>query len=63
MPDVQPFITLKTDQIGAERRGRSGSERRFSHAGFAFQKERPLETKRQKQGDRKAAIGDVVLCG
>ena len=63
MADVQPFIALKTNQIGAERRGRSGSERRLTDAGFTFEKERPIETKRQKQRDRKAAIGYIVLLG
>jgi hypothetical protein len=63
MADVQAFVTLQTDQIGVERRRRGGSERRLADAGFALQKQRPLETKRQKQRNRKASVGDIVLIG
>lgn len=63
MADVQAFIALQTDQISVERRGRRGSERRLADAGFALQKERSLETKRQKQRNRKATVGDIVLIG
>jgi len=63
MADVESFVALKTDQIGAERGGRGGSQGGFAYTGFPLEKERPLEAKRQKQRDRKTAIGDILLLG
>jgi hypothetical protein len=63
MADVEPFIALKSDQIGGECRRRSRGERRFADARLSLEKERPLEAKRQEESGSKAAISDVVLFG
>jgi hypothetical protein len=49
MTDIESFVTLQTNQVGAERsRGRRGKGR-LADAGFTLEKERPLEAKRQEQ--------------
>ena len=63
MADVQAFVALKTDQIGGERGGRSRSKRRLTYTCFSLEKQRPLEAKREKQRDRKTAIGHIMLVG
>src|SRR5262245_60691922 len=54
MADVQTFVALKTDQLGAECSRRSRGERRLADTRFSLEKQRSLETKREKQRDRKA---------
>ncbi len=47
--DVEAFIALEANQIGAERRGGGGGERGLADAGFALEKQRPFQAKRQEQ--------------
>jgi hypothetical protein len=63
MADVEAFVTLQTNQVGAERGRGSRGECRLADAGFTFEKKRPLETKREEQRDREPAVGDVLLFG
>ena len=61
MADVEPFVALQTNEIRLQRRRGRRRQRGLTHAGFAFEKERPLEAKRQKQRNRETAVGDVVV--
>ena len=47
--DVEAFIALEANQIGAERGRRCAGKRGFADAGLALQIQRPLQTERQKQ--------------
>ena len=63
MPDVEPLVALETNQIGFERRGRGGGERRLADAGLALEEERPLQPEREEQGNGQTSIRHVVLRG
>ena len=41
----------------------AAGKRGLADAGLAFEEERPLQAKRQKQRNRQAAVRDVVLAG
>ena len=45
------------------RAGDGRRKRGFADTGLPFEEQRPLQTKRQKQRDREAAVRDVVLAG
>jgi hypothetical protein len=47
--DVEAFIALETNQIGAERGGHRSGKRGLTHAGFTFEEEWPFESEGQKQ--------------
>ena len=59
--DIESFVTLQADQVGAERRGNRGGERGLADAGLALEKQRALQLQRQEQRHRQRAIGHVVL--
>ena len=61
--DVEPFVALQANQVGVERGGDGGGQRGLADAGLALEKQRPLQSQRQKQRDGQAAVGDVVLVG
>ena len=63
MTDVEPFVALETDQIGAERGGGRAGQRRLADAGLALEEERPFQSEREKQRHGKAAVRHVVLVG
>ncbi len=57
--DVEPLVTLEADEIGFER-GRQGfRDFGLAHAGFAFEKQRPLELQREVDRHHEAAIGHI----
>ena len=47
--DVEAFIALEANQIGAERGGHRAGQRGLAHAGLALEEERPFQAERQKQ--------------
>jgi hypothetical protein len=63
VPDVKAFVALQANEIGVQRRRGRCRQRRLADAGFAFEKQRTLQAERQEQGERKPAIGDVLLGG
>jgi len=63
VPDVEALVALKADQIRAERGGGRAGQRCLADACFALEKQRPFEAQRQKDRDREAAIGDVLVIG
>ena len=61
--DVEPFVALQANQIGAERGGHRGGQRGLADAGLALEEQRPLQAEREKQRNGKAAVRHVVLVG
>jgi hypothetical protein len=57
---VQALVALQANEIGAERGRHRTGERGLADAGLALEKQRALQAKREKQGDREAAVRDVV---
>ena len=52
--DVEAFIALKTNQIGAQRGGGRRGQRRLADAGLALEEQRPFQSEREKQRHGKA---------
>jgi hypothetical protein len=61
VPDVESFVALESDQVGFEGGGHGSGERGLSHAGLSLEKQRALQPQGEKQRDRKAAIGYVMM--
>ena len=61
--DVDALVTLKANQLGAERPCERLGDLRLADARFAFHKQRPAELQREPGRNRQAAIGDVLLAG
>ena len=61
MGDVEPFVALKPDEVGIERRGRGRRQRRLADAGLSFQKEGLAQAKREEQRHGQPAVGHVVV--
>jgi hypothetical protein len=61
--DVEALVTLESNQVGAECGGDRGSQRGLSHSRFAFDKQRTPKPQREKQREREATVGHVVLAG
>jgi hypothetical protein len=59
--DVEPFVALQSNQIGLEHGRHGRCERRLADTGFTLEEQRTLQTQREKQRDRQAAIGHVML--
>ena len=47
--DVEAFIALEANQIGAERGGHRSGQRGLADAGLALEEQRPFQAERQKQ--------------
>ena len=58
--DVQAFVALEADEVGAEAGGQGAGDFGFAHAGFAFQEQGAAQLECQKDGDGEAAVGDVA---
>ena len=63
MADVEAFVALQANQIGAERGGHRAGQRGLADAGLAFEEQRPFQAQREKQRDGEAAVRDVVRGG
>ena len=63
MTDVEAFITLETNEIGAERGGRGSGKRRLAHSGLALEEQRPFQAERQKQRNGQTTVRHVMLVG
>ena len=61
--DVDAFVTLQANQLGAERRRQRLGDLGLADAGFAFEEQRPAQLQCQVGRDRQAPIGDVELPG
>ena len=61
MRDVQPFVALKTNEIGAEGGSDGRSKRSLAYARLSLEKERLSQPERDEQRHRKPAVSDVVL--
>ena len=59
--DVEPFVTLKADQLGAERRRQRLGDLGLADAGLAFEKQGPPQLQREVNRDRQTPIGDIEL--
>ena len=59
--DVQPFVALQTDEVGAERGRDRGRQRGLADARFAFEEQRPSQPEREEERHGEAAVGHVVL--
>ncbi len=63
MADIEPFVALQSNQVGAERRGRGSSQCRLADTGFAFEKQGAAQAECKEDRNGEAAIRDVVLAG
>ena len=61
--DVEPLVALQANEIGVERGRHRAGQRGLADAGLALEEQRPLQAKREKQGDRQAAVRHVVRGG
>ena len=59
--DVQPFVALEADQLGAQRRRQRPGDRGLADAGFALEEQRPAQREREIHRHRQRAVGDVAL--
>jgi hypothetical protein len=59
--DVEAFVALQTNQVGAECAGDGGRERRLPDSRFAFKEQRTAKPKRQKERHRETVVGHIML--
>ena len=59
--EVEPLVALEADQARLQDRGEDLTQLGLADAGLPFQEERLAQLRREEDGGRRGAVGEVAL--